>query len=88
MACLYHLSTTIKFSIPTNVGDENFRPLQIVTLKIYDILGNEVTTLLNEQKSAGNYEVKFNASNLPTGIYISRIQSGSFISFKKMLLIK
>jgi hypothetical protein len=62
--------------------------MQNVTLKVYDILGNEVATLVNEQKSAGSYEVNFNASNLPTGVYIYKIQAGSFVQARKMMLIK
>ncbi len=58
------------------------------TLKVYDILGNEVATLVNEYKPAGNYEVIFDASNLPSGIYIYRIMAGDFIQSKKMILIK
>jgi hypothetical protein len=57
-------------------------------LKVYDILGNEVATLVNEQKSAGNYEVKFNAYSLATGIYIYKIQAGSFNQVRKMMLVK
>jgi hypothetical protein len=60
----------------------------LVTLKVYDILGNEVTTLLNEEKAKGRYEVKFNASSLASGVYIYKIQAGSFINSKKMILLK
>ena len=60
----------------------------LVTLKIYDILGKEIATLVNENKVAGNYEIKFNASDLPSGMYIYKIQSGSFTDAKKMLLTK
>ena len=60
----------------------------LVTLKIYDILGKEIATLVNENKPAGIYEVEFNASALPSGMYIYKIQSGSFTDVKKMLLTK
>lgn len=60
----------------------------LVTLKIYDILGREIRTLVNEFVPAGNYEVVFNASLLPSGMYIYKIQSGSFTDAKKMLLTK
>jgi hypothetical protein len=60
----------------------------LVTLKVYDVLGKEVATLVNENKPAGNYEVDFNASQLPSGIYIYKLQAGSFIEAKKMLLTK
>ncbi|HMN23886.1 MAG TPA: T9SS type A sorting domain-containing protein, partial [Ignavibacteriaceae bacterium] len=69
----------IRFQIPQD---------GIVTLKIYDILGSEVATLVNEQKAAGKYEINFNASSLASGVYLYKIQSGSFISSKKMLLLK
>jgi len=59
-----------------------------VRLIVYDILGNEVTTLVNEQKEPGYYEVEFNASNYASGVYIYRLQAGSFVSTKKMLMIK
>ncbi len=60
----------------------------LVSLKVYDILGKEIVTLVNENKPAGIYEVEFNASALPSGMYIYKIQSGSFSDVKKMLLTK
>lgn len=60
----------------------------LVTLKVYDVLGKEVATLVNENKPEGNYEVDFNASELPSGMYIYSIQSNEFNSSKKMLLMK
>ncbi|PIQ09167.1 MAG: hypothetical protein COW71_07935 [Ignavibacteriales bacterium CG18_big_fil_WC_8_21_14_2_50_31_20] len=59
-----------------------------VALKIYDILGREVATLVNKQQKAGNFEVQFDASNLTSGIYFYRLQSGSFVDSKKMILLK
>jgi len=59
-----------------------------VTLRIYDILGNEVTTLVNEQKEPGYYEVEFSASQLASGVYIYCLQAGSYVSTKKMMLLK
>jgi len=58
------------------------------TLKIYDLLGNEIATLVNEEKPVGSYEVEFNASNLPSGVYFYRLQADSFKQIKKMILIK
>ena len=58
------------------------------TLKIYDILGNEVATLVDEYRDAGSYEVDWNASNLSSGVYIYKIQTGNFIETKKMILMK
>ncbi len=59
-----------------------------VTLKVYDVLGTEISTLVNEQKQPGEYKVNFNGSNLPSGIYIYKINAGNFTSVKKMLLLK
>ena len=59
-----------------------------VSLKVYDVLGEEITTIINEEKSAGNYEVEFDANNLPSGIYFCRLKAGSYIQTKKLLLLK
>ena len=75
----FNPSTTIKYQIPE---------LSFVTIKVYDVLGNEITTLVNEEKPAGNFEVEFNASNLTSGIYFYRIQAGDFVETKKMVLMK
>jgi pectinesterase len=58
------------------------------TLKVYDILGREVATLVNEVQQAGNYKINFNAGNLPSGVYFYKLQAGNFNETKKMLLIK
>ena len=58
------------------------------TLKIYDILGNEITTLVNEFKPAGNYEVMFDGSNFPSGVYYYRLQAGKFTETKKLVLLR
>jgi len=60
----------------------------IQTLKVYDILGNEVKTLVNEYRPAGSYEISFDASNLASGIYFYRLQAGKYNSVKKMILVK
>ena len=57
-------------------------------LKVYDVLGNEVATLVNEFKPAGNYEAEWNASNLPSGVYIYQLRAGTYTQMKKMLLLK
>ena len=57
-------------------------------LKVYDVLGNEVATLVNEERPAGSYEIDFNASKLSSGIYFYKLLSGAFISTKKMILMK
>ncbi|HMN18806.1 MAG TPA: T9SS type A sorting domain-containing protein [Ignavibacteriaceae bacterium] len=61
---------------------------QFVKLIVYDVLGNEIAVLVNEEKPAGKYEVSWNASNLASGVYIYRLQSGLFISLKKMMLLR
>ena len=58
------------------------------TLKIYDVLGNEVATLVNEYRNAGSYEVEFNSAGLSSGVYFYRIQVGDFIETKKMVLLR
>ncbi|MEJ5262844.1 MAG: carboxypeptidase regulatory-like domain-containing protein [Ignavibacterium sp.] len=81
--------TKIRFVIPASSlnpfskGEGTF-----VTLKVYNLLGNEIATLVNDYKAAGSYEVEFNASNLSSGIYFYQLQSGSFIQTKKMLMLK
>jgi len=81
----FNPSTTIKYSIPRST---EFNSVAQTTLKIYDILGREVATLVNKQQQAGNYEVNFNANNLSSGIYFYKLQSGSFVESKKMILLK
>lgn len=71
--------TKIKFSIPES---------SIVNLKVYDVIGNEVATLIHEQKDAGFYEVEFNAEKLGSGVYFYTLKAGSRVASKKMILIK
>jgi hypothetical protein len=59
-----------------------------VTLKVYDMLGTEVASLINDRKKPGNYSVTFNASNLPSGIYVYKLTSGNFTESKKLILLK
>jgi hypothetical protein len=75
----FNPSTKINYSIPA---------ISFITLKVYDVLGNEVATLLNEEKPAGSYEVDFSASGLTSGIYFYKLTAGSFVETKKMLMIK
>jgi hypothetical protein len=63
-------------------------PLWNVSLKIYDLLGKEIKTLVNEHKLIGKYEIIFNASDLASGMYIYRIQTSDYVSTKKMMLLK
>ena len=71
--------TRINFSIPNT---------NYVTIKLYDILGKEVAILVNEEKPAGNYEINFDAGNLSSGVYFYRMKSGSYISTKKLVLLR
>ena len=83
----FNPSTKIKYYIPD---------LSFVTLKVYDVLGNEVSTLVDEEKPVGSYEVVFDATKLPSGVYFYQLNAGppsagsgqSFIETKKMLLLK
>ncbi len=83
----FNPTTKIKFTIPS-VGTSRYSGTVSVQLKVYDVLGNEVATLVNENKPAGSYEVEFDGTDLISGIYFYRIEAGSFIKTKKMILIK
>ncbi|HOM66387.1 MAG TPA: T9SS type A sorting domain-containing protein, partial [Ignavibacteriales bacterium] len=75
----FNPTTNIKFAL-TNAG--------FTTLKVYDMLGREVATLVNENLAAGTYNVNFDAANLTTGIYVYELRSGSVKLSKKMMLVK
>ena len=83
----FNPSTTIKYGL---------RERTIVELKIYDVLGREVVTVVNSEQAAGYYEIEFNASRLASGIYFYRLQAGDpsagsgqgFVETKKMILMK
>jgi phosphatidylserine/phosphatidylglycerophosphate/cardiolipin synthase-like enzyme/DNA/RNA endonuclease YhcR with UshA esterase domain len=75
----FNPTTTIAFSLPI---------ANLVTLKAYNILGQEVATLVNEEMKAGSYTVNFNASNLSSGVYFYRLTAGSFVMNKKFTLLK
>jgi len=61
---------------------------QFVSLKVYDVLGSEIATLVNEEKPAGEYEVEFDGTELPSGVYFYKLQSGMFSETKKMIFLK
>ncbi len=82
----FNPSTKIKYSIPSVSGA--LAANQHVTLKVYDVLGRIVATLVNENKPAGNYEVTFNSQNLPSGIYFYRLRINDNIQTRKMVLLK
>lgn len=73
---------------PETVIQYQLASTSFVSLKIYDVLGNEVSTLVNETKTPGTHQIIFNASNLPSGIYMYRLNAGSFSSTKKLVLIR
>jgi len=73
------LVTKITFQIPN---------LSLVTFKVYDVLGNEITTLVNKEKSPGNYSTEWNAEDFPSGIYFYSLTAGDFRETKKMILLK
>lgn len=75
----FNPSTIIKFAVPERIP---------VLIKIYDILGAEVLTLVNEELDVGWYERTFNASQMATGIYIYRMCAGNYVNTKKMVMIK
>jgi len=75
----FNPSTTIRYSIPKE---------GLVTLKIYNTLGEEIQTLVNEIKQTGNYDITFDAENLSSGVYLYRLSAGNFTENKKMILLK
>ncbi|WP_290660526.1 MULTISPECIES: T9SS type A sorting domain-containing protein [Ignavibacterium] len=79
----FNPSTKIRFNIP-DVGSE----LAQTTLKVYDVLGNEVATLVDEYREAGRYEIEFDASSLTSGVYFYRLRIGDFSETKSMILLK
>jgi len=75
----FNPSTKIKYSIPNESK---------VIIKVYDVLGKEIETLVSEEKPAGTYEVTWYAENLPSGVYFYQLKAGSFVETKKMILLK
>ena len=75
----FNPTTTIKYQIPE---------LSFVLLKVFNVLGNEVTTLVNEEKEAGSHQIEFDATTLPSGVYFYALQASSFVESRKMLLLK
>jgi hypothetical protein len=88
----FNPSTKIKFTIPSKAGSQ----MSNITLKVYDVLGNEIATLVTEEKPSGEYEVEFDGQNLPSGIYFYQLKVGSpeinsgqgTVQTKKMILLK
>jgi hypothetical protein len=75
----FNPSTTIEYTIPES---------GVVTLKVYNVLGKEVAALVNGRNDAGKHKIEFDASLLNSGVYFYKIESGSFVETKKMVLIK
>jgi hypothetical protein len=75
----FNPSTTIRYQIPE---------MSFVTIKVYDVLGNEIETLVNEEKPAGIYEITWYAERLPSGVYFYQLNTESFVETKKMILMK
>ncbi|HOI31064.1 MAG TPA: T9SS type A sorting domain-containing protein [Melioribacteraceae bacterium] len=75
----FNPTTTISFSIPES---------QFISLMVYDILGREISTLVNEEKQPGNYKVNFDGSNLSSGVYYYQMRAGQFVETKKLILLK
>jgi hypothetical protein len=75
----FNPNTKIIYQIPQS---------SFITLKVYDVLGNEIKTLVNEEKQAGKYEAKFDGTYLSSGVYFYKLQAGKFIQTKKLILIK
>ncbi len=73
---------------PTTIIQYSIQKQGLVTLKVYNMLGEEVATLVNQNQSAGNYSVNFNASRLASGVYMYRIDAGNFTATKKLILLK
>ena len=75
----FNPSTVVQYSVPTG---------GLVMLKVYNVLGQEVRTLVNEQQAPGTYRVRFDATGLASGLYFYRITAGAFVDIKKMMLLK
>jgi hypothetical protein len=75
----FNPSTTIKYELPNSSH---------VTLTVYDVLGREVSVLVNERRDAGVYDVKFDGSNLASGVYFYRLQAGDFVQAKKFVILR
>jgi hypothetical protein len=75
----FNPTTTISFSLPSK---------SFVTLKMFDVLGKEVASIVSEEMSQGSYSMQWNASNMPSGVYFYRLQAGSFTETRKLVLLR
>lgn len=83
----FNPNTTIEYSIPKNVGTTRELSTQVL-LKVYDVLGNEIATLVNETKQPGSYKVNFDAHGFPSGVYIYKLNTAGHSQVRKMMLLK
>jgi hypothetical protein len=85
----FNPSTKIQFTIvSTQSGSASGGNRQLTFVKVYDVLGREVATLVNEVKEPGTYTVQFDGSNLASGVYFYRLQAGTYVETKKLLLLR
>jgi hypothetical protein len=85
----FNPETHFRFSISQPQADAPLaHDLQFVTLKIYDVIGKEVATLVKEEMKPGNYTVRWDASEFPSGVYFSRLLAGTFSATRKLVLLK
>jgi hypothetical protein len=87
----FNPSTRIRYSLPSrglNTAKGRVGEGSLVTLRVYDLLGREVTALVNETKSPGTYEVQWNAEKFASGVYYYRLQAGDFVQTKKLMLLR
>ncbi|MDZ7767464.1 MAG: T9SS type A sorting domain-containing protein [Melioribacteraceae bacterium] len=82
----FNPSTKIKFNIPT--VETGHAPSLQTSLIVYDVLGREVKTLINQNMQPGNYEIEFNATGLSSGVYFYKLSAGEFVETKKMMLVR
>lgn len=75
----FNPTTNLSFAVPHS---------SFVSLRVFDVLGREIATLVNERKAAGSYQVRFDGSHLASGVYLYRLQAGSFVAGKKMLIVR
>jgi len=89
----FNPTTTLKYSVPTSpqpspYQGEGVRVGLFISLKVYDILGREVATLVNQKQPPGNYKVEWNAANGPSGVNFYKLKTGNFTETTKMLLLR
>jgi hypothetical protein len=88
----FNPSTKIRYSVPLDVKSASGGEMSIVSLKVYDVLGNKVAAIVNQEQAPGTYEVEFKSTSdnqqLASGIYFYRLQCGNFAVTKKMIILR